>query len=161
MSLRSSLLLLLSTTLLLACQPEHPGGWDKLELLSYGLPVSVYAPDSAKILSKDMSGLMRDVSIRKGEDYFIQIFSSPASTNDIASLKAEQLELVRDNPYFKAIIGEDPDGFIFELSIDGRASFGFRHVRYQGNQEYIFQSGMSGLFTEAQSRVMYDAVRMD
>lgn len=151
--------LVLLVAIVFSCKQDHPAGWNKLDLLSYGMPLSVLAPDSAKVLSKDMSGLMRDVSIRQGDDYFIQIYSAPAATNDLAQLKAEQLELVRENPYFKAIVDEDPDGFIFELSIDGRSSFGFRSVRYQGDREFIFQNGLSGIFTEEEARAMYAAVR--
>lgn len=144
-----------------ACQADHPTGWNKVDLLSYGLPISVYAPDSVKILSKDISGLMRDVSLRFEDDYFVQIYSAPAATNDLAQIKSDQLELVRENPYFKAIVDEGPAGFIFELSIDGQSSFGFRHVRYQGDREYVFQNGLSGIFTEEQARRMYDAVRLE
>jgi hypothetical protein len=153
--------LLITAFALAACQSDRLSDWNKVDLLSYGMPLSVYAPDSVKILSKDISGLMRDVSLRLGDDYFVQIYSAPAATNDLAQIKSEQLELVRENPYFKAIVEEKPDGFIFELSIDGQSSFGFRHVRYQGDREYIFQNGLSGIFTEEQVRKMYDAVRLE
>ncbi len=157
------ILLILSLALLLpilACGPEgHPAGWKKTDLLPYGLPLTILAPDSVEVKTLNKNSVVQDVSLRKGSDYYVQIFASPAQTTDLARLKADRLAEVRDNPYFKRIVEEQADGFLFEMQIDGTTSYGFRYVIVQGDREYAIQNGLSSLFTEEQARMMYQAVQ--
>ena len=74
-------------------------------------------------------------------------------------LKAEQLELVRDNRYFTGIIEENTDGFLFENTIDSTSIFGFRHIVYQGDRSFIFQNGFDSTYGLEDIRAMYAAVR--
>ena len=60
-----------------------------LNLIKYGLPVTIQAPDSAKVKTSDM-GIIKDVVISDGEQYAVQIFASKAMTVDVAKLKTEQ-----------------------------------------------------------------------
>ena len=103
---------------------------------------------------------MRDVTVTSAADnYAVQIFSSRAATNELARLKAEQLDLVRDNRYFEQIVEENSDGFIYENRIDSTAYYGFRHIVFQGDREYVFQSGMAGNYGLEEVRQIYNAVR--
>jgi hypothetical protein len=120
------------------------------------------APDSAKVKSGNMSGMLRDVTILSEDDnYAVQVFSGQAFTQDLAKLKAGQLDLVRGNRYFERIVEEDPSGFVFENKIDTVANFGFRHVIFKGDKEIVFQNGMGRIFTEAEARKMYVAVKQN
>ncbi|MEM6771812.1 MAG: hypothetical protein AAF597_14610, partial [Bacteroidota bacterium] len=109
-----------------------------------------------------LSGIMQDVTIKSPEDnYSVQVLGSRAATNDMAKLKAEQLDLVRSNRYFERIVTEEPDGFIFENKIDSTAIFGFRYIIYQGDQEFVFQNGLEGTFSLADIEAMYAAVKQE
>ncbi len=154
--LAGSLLLLL----LSACGSDASGSWPELDLTPYNLPLTIQAPDSAKVVNVNLSGVMQDVTVKSPADnYSVQILASQAATNDMTRLKAEQLELVRDNRYFSSIIEENPDGFLFENNIDSTAIYGFRHIVYQGDREFVFQNGFDSTYGLEDIRAMYAAVR--
>ena len=143
---------------LLASDPADQ--WKELDLMKYQIPVKIMAPDSAKVKATNLSGIMQDVTVKSSADrYSVQVLASQASTNDMTKLKAEQLELVRDNRYFESIVREDPNGFIFQNLIDTTSLYGFRHIIYQGDQEFVFQNSFDGTFSLEEVEAMYRAVQ--
>lgn len=145
---------------LYACQNEPLQDWEKTDLLACcQLPISVLAPDSADIKSSNL-GLFKDITIQAGDDYFVQIYASEASTNDIAKIKSDQLKQVKELPFFSRLMEEDENGFLFENIIDStNINYSFRYVTVSGDMEYVFQPGLTGLFTEEEARRMYEAVQ--
>lgn len=144
----------------LSCSSDPADGWKALNLMQYNVPVTIMAPDSVQVKAANLSGIMQDVTIKSKEDnYSIQILASQASTDDMTRLKAEQLQLVRDNRYFDSVVREESNGFIFLNKIDSTSVYGFRHIIYQGDQEFIFQNSFDGLFTLDQVEAMYAAVK--
>ncbi len=130
-----------------------------LDLLKYGIPITVMAPDSAEVKMMDM-GLLKDVTIKKGDNFYVQIYASQAATTDPAKVLAQQLIEVKENRYFSKIIKEEPMGFLYETAIDSSLiNYGFRHVRIQGDQEFIFQTGLIGTFSLEDVENMYTAVQ--
>jgi hypothetical protein len=155
-------ILLLLVLIVLSCANTPESQWSELDLTRYNIPMKIMAPDSAKVASSTLSGIMQDVTVKSLEDDFsIQILASRASTNDMARLKADQLELVRANRYFEQVITEEADGFIFQNQIDTTAHYGFRYIVYQGDQEFVFQNAFGVLFDEEAIRAMYEAVQQD
>jgi hypothetical protein len=155
-----ALCFLVLSLLLASCATDPAGSWSELDLTAYNLPVKIMAPDSAKVISSNLSSIMRDVTIKSEEDdYSIQILASQASTNDMTRLKAEQLELVRDNRYFSKVVREEDNGFIFENQIDSTSIFGFRYIIYQGDQEFVFQNGFDATYGLEAIEAMYSAVK--
>ncbi|SER26585.1 hypothetical protein [Neolewinella agarilytica] len=155
-----ALCFLVLSLLLASCATDPAGNWSELDLTAYNLPVKIMAPDSAKVISSNLSSIMRDVTIKSEEDdYSIQILASQASTNDMTRLKAEQLELVRDNRYFSKVVREEDNGFIFENQIDSTSIFGFRYIIYQGDQEFVFQNGFDATYGLEAIEAMYSAVK--
>ena len=152
---------LLLVFFLLSCTPEgHVKGWQPLDLLPYGVPVSVLAPPEASVKTGRLhSVLLKDLTIEGGSDYNIQLFYSPAVTNDIARLKNDQVQNVRANRYFQKIVSEEVAGFIYQSMIDSTSSYGFRFVKLQGDLELNFQTGMSHLFSLEEVQLMYEAVK--
>lgn len=145
---------------LFACASDPADQWKELDLMKYQIPVKIMAPDSAKVNATNLSGIMQDVTVKSPADrYSVQVLASQASTNDMARLKAEQLELVRDNRYFESIVREEPDGFIFQNLIDSTSLYGFRHIIYQGDQEFVFQNSFDGTFNLEEVEAMYAAVK--
>ena len=152
-----SLLLLL---IISSCGQDGRGGYADLDLTGYNIPVTIQAPDSAVVEAQSLSGLIDDVTIASPEDrYAVQVLASDARTNDMARLKAQQLELVRDNRYFDRIVEEEPQGFIFENKIDTTSAYGFRYIVYRGDREIVFQNSFDGVFTLPEVRNMYESVK--
>ncbi|MDX1665724.1 MAG: hypothetical protein R3350_00760 [Saprospiraceae bacterium] len=145
---------------LAACQSEDRNNWRPYDLLPHGIPITILAPDSVKVQKVDLAGILNDVTLRGGEDYYIQIYASEAETNDLAKVKAQQLAEVKSNRYFSSIVSEDEDGFVYQTQIDSNTvNYGFRHIRLQGDMEYIFQTGLVGSFTREEAERMYEAVQ--
>ena len=112
------------------------------------------------MVSQNLSGLIDDVVVRDStSNYAIQILASQATTSDRARMKADQLELVRDNRYFERIVEEDPQGFIFENRIDSTSAYGFRYIVYRGDREIVFQNTFEGLHSLEDVRTMYSSVK--
>lgn len=142
-----------------ACQSDSNAGLNPTSLLEYGVPITILAPDSVDV-SVDDIGMIKDITVEGGASFFIQIYASDAETTDVARIKAEQLDLVKASPFFSQVMEEDPNGFIFENVIDSTTtSYGFRHIRVQGDREYIFQNHLSKIFTLDQVQQMNQAVQ--
>ena len=152
------LFLLFSVSFLLACNRDPKMKLKPLDLVSYGLPITIMAPDSAEILKKEYN-IMRDITIRKDNWYFVQIFESVVTTPDPVEVKKSQLESIKKDKYFKEIIREDESGFIFRKQIDSTLiDYDFRYIRIIGDKEIIFQTGLIGTFTLEDVERMYKSV---
>ncbi|WP_116124593.1 hypothetical protein [Lewinella sp. IMCC34183] len=151
---------LILVLLILACGPDDRAGYRSLDLTQYNIPVTIQAPDSAQVVSTTLSGVMDDVTIKSPADrYAVQVLASDASTNDMARLKADEVELVRGNRYFERIVTEEPQGFIFENKIDTSSAYGFRYIIYRGDREIVFQNSFDGVFSLAEVENMYESVK--
>ncbi len=129
-----------------------------LDLMKHGLPIKIKAPENAKVNVQDM-GLMKDVTVSADDGFSLQILSSDA-ISDMPSVKSDRLSEVKRHPFFSKIIEETDAGFIFEkTSPDSSKNYDFRHIRFQGDKQYLFQASMIGKFTEDQVREMWDAVK--
>lgn len=141
---------------LLSC--SNSSSSTQLDLMSYGLPITIGAPENAEVVVDDL-GVWKDVTVKKGDEYFIQILSSKATSIDIKKLKAESLSEVKAGRFFSKIIQEDDAGFLFEKKVDEKINYDFRYFKIQGDSEYSFQTGLIGTFTEDQVRMMYKSVK--
>jgi len=149
--------------LLIACQSSgSKSDMRSLDLLKYGIPMTIMAPDSVAVKSGSLS-FSKDVTIKGEESGFdIQIFAYDATSMDTEVVKKEQLEQIKDNPYFSKIVQEDPNGFIYEIALDSTSTnYGFKYMRVQGDKEYIFQNGMTGSFSLEEATTMYEAVQQN
>jgi hypothetical protein len=129
-----------------------------VDLLPYDIPLTIQAPDSAQINARKL-GPYRDVTVRAGRDYAVQILAGATTAPDVGTLKAEQADLIRTNTYFERLVREDADGFIYELVIDSIPSYGFVRVHLQEEREFVFRSGLASTFTLEEARRMYRAVK--
>lgn len=156
-----SLCFICITFILYTCTPDgHERNWQPIDLTSHGAPVSILAPTDVVIKSGSLkSALLKDLTIKGGEDYNIQLFYSPAITNDIAKLKNDHLQNVQANRYFRKIVREEVAGFIYQSVIDTTETYGFHFTKLQGNLEFNFQTGMGELFSLEDVQMMYEAVK--
>ena len=144
---------------LLACGGEEETNYRALDLTEYNIPLTIQAPDSARVVAGKLGGI-EDVTVRSPADrYAVQILASTAQTNDMARLKADELEAVRDNRYFERIVTEEPAGFVFENKIDTTSAYGFRYIVYQGDRVIVFQNSFDGVYTLPEVESMYNSVK--
>jgi len=123
------------------------------------MPIKIKAPLDAEIESNDF-GFMKDISIKDDDGYFLQILSSEAIQLDPTKIKQEKLQEIKNNPYFSSIVQEDDHGFIFEkIRSDSSKNYDFRHIRIQGDNQYIFQAGMIGKFSKEKIEEIYNSVK--
>ncbi len=152
-------LTILFFVLMTGCKNEPKTNLKPLDLLKYGAPVTIMAPDSAKITTEDLL-VQKDISIKKGDDYFVQVSVSDAQTTDLAAAKKERMDLVKSDKYFEKIIEDKPDGFIYETAIDSSYhNFGFQRIKIQGTKEIVFQTGFTGKFSLDDVKKMYEATK--
>lgn len=141
-----------------ACEKSPKNNYKPLSLLPHGLPITIQAPENPEIKLTDMS-VMKDLTVKKGTDYNIQIYSSAANTTNFQQVKNEHLAEVKNNPYFKQVVTDNPNGFIYEKQIDSTMTYGFKYVHIQGDQEFIFQNGILGIYSLEEANSMYEAVQ--
>jgi hypothetical protein len=159
--MRNVFFLSLAVMTLWACQNDQKATWNSLDLLPYGIPITILAPDSADVNVNNI-GVMKDLTIKEGENYDVQIFASSVTSESLTELKANQLDEVKSNRFFSKIVKDEINGFVYETVIDSsNINYGFRHVHYQGDLEYVFQQSLIGSFSLEQIEKMYEAVKQD
>ncbi len=143
--------------LMISCKDKAPK--ERLDLMKYGLAISVNAPENAEVLADDM-GVMQDVTIKSGEDYYIQIYGSDAQTINAKEIFLQKKSEVEGGPFFDSIVLEEEHGMIYKKKIDENTEdYDFVFVKIQGDKEFIFQTGLIGTFTEEQVKTMYESVK--
>ncbi len=142
-----------------ACGGADINDWQKLDLLEYDMPISIKAPSDPEIKTMDLL-VQKDIWVKKGDHYNVQIFQSDASGTDAEKVKNALLTEVKNNPFFSKIVSESSEGFIYETLIDStNYNYGFRYVKIMGDKEYIFQTGLIGTFVLEDVERMYAAVK--
>ena len=155
---KALLIACLILTFLPSCRRDKVN-MQSLDLQSHGIPLTIMAPDSAVIQEKDYN-FMRDITIKKGDQFFIQIFEFAAPKQDAAGEKLRQLTAVQEDPFFQEIIKEEDQGFIFSKMADSTTiDYDFRYVRILGDKELIFQTGLVGSFSLEDVKLMYNSIK--
>lgn len=124
------------------------------DLLEYGVPIEILAPDSVTVFSSDM-GIQKDVSLKGENGYDIQLFYSDAFRNQKDAVE-DLKEVIQANPYFKEIIEEAENGFIYSNQLDSSlVNYGFRYLVVKAGKEFIVQPGMLGIYTLEEVKTLY------
>lgn len=143
---------------LFSCQPQDTvGDLKPLDLLKYGVPITINAPDSAAV-KKTKIGDWDDITVKKGE-YSLQIFVRNAITNDLDKIKAEELTLVKAEKVFSKIITDEDRGFVYETAIDSVPNYNFKYIHLQADRVYTFQKGLADNLTQSQAEKIYNSVK--
>lgn len=159
--LQRTLLLALSA-LCLACGPDsETADWQEHDLSTYGLPLRVLAPDSVEIRATEMSTVVRDIILTDGAGYELQIFTSPALTDQAVEVRNNQQQLIAENPYFQRFLEVEDNRFLYELNIDGKVSFGFRQIYLIDQLEVIVQNGLGSLLNLDEAKQMIQNVQLN
>ncbi len=156
--LRQFALAMLLATILVACS-KSTSKFEDYDLIKHGLSIKIKAPLEPEVSVVNM-GIIKDVTIKKGEDYNVQVISSAVSTYDVKSLLADKKKEVEEGKYFAEFVIENENGFVFKKMIDEEnINYDFRVVRIVGDTEYSFQTGLLGNFTQEQAEAMFEAVQ--
>jgi len=130
-----------------------------LDLLEYGLPIKINAPEGVDVTVDDL-GVWKDITVKDSLDFNLQIIASQSTTFDKSKIVADRLAEVKSGRYFSKVIEEYENGFIFEKKIDeDNINYDFRFIKLNGDREYVFQTGLLGTFSEEAVRKMYNAVQ--
>lgn len=150
--------LIISSLLLSACQGDSAPELKPLDLMPHGFPISVMVPDSAEV-KKSFSGIMDELTILGDGNFGLLIQSYSANSLDVAKIKADELELVKNGKFFSKIMKEDPAGFMYETAVDSTSiSYDFFHVKIQGDKEYRFTTPYTGTYTENEITRVYNSL---
>lgn len=129
-----------------------------LDLEPYGIGMTIMAPDSASVEVKEYP-FTRDITIRKGDDFHIQLFELPSNGNRLPLEKNRQMSAIKKDPTFLEIIEDFEDGFIYSKNLDSLGKdYDFRCFRYLGDKELIFQTGVLSPFTLEEVKRMVSAI---
>jgi hypothetical protein len=153
--------LLISVLFMQSCKDMKStnDGFIERDLISKGIPLKIMAPEDAEVNIK-VENFYKDITIKKGSDYSVQIICTEALVNEIVAVREELENEVRKNPYFAEIISEDPNGFVYsKKSENGSLIYDFRYIKIEGGQQFVFQAGKYGEFTKEQAMKMFDSVK--
>jgi hypothetical protein len=149
---------ILLSLMVISCGQERSEELPELDLMRCGMPIVIRAPEGATVKTMDLV-LSKDITVIKG-DFHLQIFESEADSRDLNEIKQRLLEEVRNHTYFDTVLLEDKAGFIYSTRVnENYTNYGFRYVRIQGDNEYVFQQGLGGKFSREAIDVMYRAVQ--
>ncbi len=144
--------------LLFACQGESLPKLQPLNLMSYGFPITIMAPDSASV-DKSLGGIIEELTVKGKGNFGLLVQSSMATETDAKVIKSEELELVKERDYFSKLIQDDENGFLYETVIDSvNISYEFFKVKVQGDKEYRFRTPYTGSYTEKEAKRIYGSL---
>lgn len=122
------------------------------------LPFKVDAPWGASYETREYNDVTA-FTIRKDDDYAVEVIAEPAIANDLAVIKDDELKTVTESPYFSRLILNEANGFIFEMIVDSSKHYDFRLVKLRDQTQYVFQTDLTQLFSEGETRLMYESVK--
>lgn len=145
--------------LIISCKSDVTKNMQDLDLMFKGVPIKIKAPLDAEVVVEDL-GVLKDITVTKGDHYNLQILSSNAVSFDRADLVNDHKRQVQEDNFFSKFILEEENGFIYEKQIDSNTvNYDFRYIKIQGDQEYIFQTGLFGRFDKSDVEAMYESVK--
>jgi len=156
-SLNVRIILLFSVIFFLTSCGGNDNG-QKKENIKQKLPFKVDAPWGANYETREYNEVTSYI-ISKDDEYAVEVIATPAGSEDIATIKNEQLNTVTESPYFSRLILNEPNGFIFEMVVDSSKHYDFRLVKLRDNTQYVFQTELTRVFSEWEARSMYESVK--
>ena len=130
-----------------------------LDLMKYGAPFTIMAPDSIAVEVED-NLISKDLVIKFNKNYDVLVQIQDAADSNIERFRKEQEELVLSGRFFSKMVQTDEKGFVFENKVDSTyINYGFRYLVLQNEKEYIFQSGLYGNYDLESVKRMYQAVQ--
>jgi hypothetical protein len=131
---------------------------EKTSLMVYGFPLEINTPEDATFI-KNKNGGTDNLIITNNQDFNIQVTMADAVSSSIAEIKSRERENMITNPFFIKILEDYDDGFLYEYSTPKGNAYDFRIFKIQGNKTYTFQSGITGQYSESETKQMIKSIR--
>lgn len=151
---------LVATTLfflIAGCADDH-ASWKETDMMKYGLPIKMKVPEGVEVLKSSVAN-SDEFKLTGPEGFGMTILMEDASTSDAAKAKGELEKIIKDGRYFDGFIRNEPNGFVYQLTIDStRTAFCFRKVKIQGGKQIIFQNPYMSKLSEEQALSYYEAI---
>jgi hypothetical protein len=129
------------------------------DLLTYGLPMKILAPEGAVVEFDDM-GILKEMTIKGGENYHVQIVSSETDLLDDKKVIEQLKKDVEGSSFFSKFVKETPTGFIFEKVVsEDYINYDFRFVKIRGDRMYTYRTGLGQQYTLEAVEQMFEAVQ--
>lgn len=134
---------------------------NKMNLLEYGIPVTLPAPEGATV-KNNSDNFMQDVVV-EGKDYYVQIYGSNATSLNCEKLAQEALlDYKTTDAAFKGVVKQDSCGFLYKVKVDNdtTTSYNFAYFAIRGNKAYTFSTTAGPLtdFSQEEVTAIYEAV---
>lgn len=127
--------------------------------MSAGMPIVIKAPEGAESTYEDL-GIVREMTVKAGEDYNLLIVATNTDQTDAKKLIAAEKETIEGSTYFSKIIEESENGFLYEKKIDeDYINYDFRVVKVRGENKYTYKAGLGNKYTLEAAKTMYKAVQ--
>lgn len=162
----ASCLLFVALLSLIACEStpaeEKPAFTKTVNLLEYGIPVELNAPEDAKVVDAS-DDMIQDLRI-EGDHYYVQIYGTVATRPSCKTLADEALiDYKTKNATFQRVVKQDECGFVYAVKTENDTTtyYNFDYFAVKGNKEYRFMSTTSPLvkLNQAQVEAIYEAVK--
>ncbi len=158
-TMKYTFLLLTLITLFLTSCGEPTADLDQLDLMSYGMPLTIDAPAGAEVTKRGIA-FRQELEIVGEDNFRLVVAMDDAVQSDAQKLKEQKLSEAKQNRFFFRLVEDDPQGFIFENRIDSvNSTYGFNYVKIQGDKEFVFQQSRTGIYSLEEVQAMYGAVR--
>jgi len=132
---------------------------DQLDLMSYGMPLTIDAPPDAEVTKRGIA-FRQELEIVGEDNFRLVVAMDDAVQSDAQKLKEQKLAEAKQNRFFFRLVEDDSQGFIFENRIDSlNSTYGFNYVKIQGDKEFVFQQSRTGIYTLEEVEAMYGAVK--
>jgi hypothetical protein len=141
-----------------ACKVDSTNNWNEVDLLAYGIPIKINAPEKFEVKKTTFSS-HDNFTIKGDNNYSMEIFVSDATVNEPMTIKKELLEFTQGNKFFSELVLDQDNGFIYKLVIDSSNVFyGFRKVKIQGSSQYVFQNPIMSQYDEVMARSLFESI---
>jgi hypothetical protein len=137
----------------------------EFNLSSFGIPVTVSAPDGAEVKKGLMGGevdgvQLINVDIKKDNFVLSVMMWDQEPEGDLESAVEDARGVTEETDGFKGYILEEENGYIAKIVEDGETDYDFTYVLEKDDRHIEFMTGLSMKnFTEAEVRAMYAAAK--
>jgi hypothetical protein len=152
---------------LMACGSEEKQQVEKMETLDlnkYEVPVSIQAPEGAKVSPNPAS--TEGLEISNGTNFFVLLEQiKPEDSEDeveldLAKVKEEALEYQKSGGYLSKVLVNDKNGFVYEIKDEEIGqTFGFFYTIKIEKERVDFRASQQKKFTQEEVMKMYEAVK--
>lgn len=151
----------------LACGSEETKQAEKMQVLDltkYHVPLSIQAPESAKVSPNPVS--TDGLQISNGADFFVLLEVIKAEDEEdevelnLENAKSDMLEYQKESGYFSKVLADDKNGFVYEMKDkEIGTTYGFYYTVKHDKERIDFQASPQKKFTQEEIMKMYNAIK--